>query len=78
MRQTITITYTCHRCGLIEQDLDVPERHRAVDLDLWIERAVNDRIAEDHDRRSPHCSNDEIALTIPIAPNTRAIGRRSE
>jgi hypothetical protein len=71
---TITIYYTCERCGLTEQELTVPERKRAIDVVYWA-KMVGNRAAEDHDRREPLCNAKTFVLTIPVGDETHQIGR---
>jgi hypothetical protein len=73
----ITIKYTCHECGLTEQELDVPERHRAVDVVYWVKMAGS-KVGEDHAERRPDCRNNKVDLMIPVAENATMIGRNSE
>lgn len=73
----ITIKYTCHECGLTEQELDVPERQRAVDVNYWAKMAGS-KVAEDHAERRPECRNTKVDLMIPVREGVTMIGRNSE
>jgi hypothetical protein len=73
----ITIKYTCRECGLTEQELDVPERQRAVDVVYWIKMAGS-KVGFDHAERQPLCDAKNFDLVIPIAENATMIGRNSE
>ena len=75
---TITIKYTCPKCGLTDQQLAVPERQRAVDVVLWMNGPVAKHVAQDHAERSPHCQWENFDLRIPVPGGVTMIGRKSE
>ena len=71
---TITITYACKSCWLIEQELSVPQRQRAVHPELWMKVTVK-YAAVDHDRRRPECHWKKIELQIPGCLHKETFGR---
>lgn len=74
----ITIKYTCPKCGIADQELDVPERQRAVDVVCWMSGPVAKRLAQDHAEKRPLCRWDTFELTIPVMYDATTLGRTSE
>lgn len=72
---TITIAYTCHKCGLIAQELSVPKRQRAVDVTLWMKVNAG-RAAKDHAERQPFCQWETFDVIVPASEDETMLGRK--
>ena len=64
----ITVLFTCDKCGLKKQPLQVPAReHEGVDIRIYMEKMTY-WVADEHRRLSPNCDAEKITqLMIPTA-----------
>lgn len=73
------VKYSCDKCGITRQDVDVPARGRAVDIAFWIDTVVGGRIKTDHSLRSPKCRAQSIQdLMIPFHESDEYIGQEQK
>lgn len=66
------VEYNC-TCGY-EGAVDVPTRHRAVDVTLWMNRVVMTRLFKHHATNVPQCSGGHFNFSIPLG-NDEYIGQ---
>lgn len=71
---TLTITYSCKRCGLKEATVEVRYRGSDEDVILWMKRVVEVALLDDHCKKSPECQTPEVDVKIPIPEGTEWIG----
>jgi hypothetical protein len=67
MKMTLSVMYSCEKCGL--KRVSVPVRTREADEDVvhWVEVAVGSAIGDDHQSRSPHCRVSTMSeVMIPV------------
>jgi len=69
---TVEVRYTCRACRITDRSLPVRERNADEDIGAWVEM-IRYTVSEDHNRTSPKCAADWLALKIPVAraPNSR-------
>lgn len=60
----ITVSYVCMACGVVNVEVDVPKKLRAVDLEVW-KRQTLARIGKDHAARSPNCTATHFEVGVP-------------
>jgi hypothetical protein len=71
----ITVLFSCDMCGLDESPVEVPTRHKATDIRLWMDIIIN-KVQKVHLTISPDCKATTIEkLKIPISDNQEFIGQ---
>lgn len=63
---TVTIRYSCYKCGLKRIGLEVNARGADEELMDWMQ-GLAPQLAKDHSRHSPNCSSttlDELMLPV--------------
>jgi len=70
---TTRLQYSCDRCGIKRQILDVPARQDE-DITVWMDRTIY-LVAHDHRRLSPTCNAKSLTeLLIPMTGTDRIGG----
>ena len=71
---TITVMYSCFKCGLKDREVIVRERAIDEDIVVWVNHAAC-VAAVDHDAMSPHCHITEFSeFKIPIPKSVKRVG----
>jgi len=70
----IGILYSCARCGLDKQQVDLPYRESEMDVVEWMQTKVITAVADDHAKRSPRCRSETCDIRIPMPPGTQWVG----
>jgi hypothetical protein len=71
MIATVRVHYSCHSCGIIDREIEVPARGPE-DVLQWLEKVCAVVISADHLRTSPDCRAREMQnLKIPIGSDDR-------
>lgn len=74
MQTSITVLYTCNKCGLTDQPVTVPQRQSETDVAAWV-KGFALLCAWDHSKLSPHCHPETFTnIKIPIPDGTQYIG----
>lgn len=72
----IDILYSCHKCGIKDRLVKIPQRHNDEDIVHWLSEITARIISEDHLHQSPYCHITKIdELKIPMQYNTD-LGRK--
>lgn len=70
---SITIKYSCCKCGINKRDLEVPARSEGEDVVHWAE-GLGEHMAKDHAAISPFCRVDEFSDVMIPLDNRNQIG----
>lgn len=73
---SITVIFTCHKCGLQRVRVLVPVRGRKQDLKSWMDR-VTELCGKRHTALSPTCTERKCDLAIPTPLEGDGVGMSS-
>jgi hypothetical protein len=69
---TVPVFWTCHDCGLAEQEIGVRERQPDEYVIAWM-RSVQVAVRADH-ATSPKCKADRFDLRVPMSSRDSRVG----
>jgi len=71
---TISVLYSCHKCGLKDVKVQVPIREPNEDVKSWMDTTAI-LLGDDHNAKNPHCFLTELSeVKIPIPVGTEMLG----
>ena len=66
----LKVKYSCPKCGLVDREVNVPERTGGMTIETWMAR-VSEYLSADHDLANPSCHVETLKdVKIPIATGT--------
>lgn len=75
---TIECLYSCDRCGLVKQRVQVPERVAEQSTREWMEEVFTPALAVDHRSRSPLCGARSLSsVYIPMEEGALRLGEKA-
>jgi hypothetical protein len=86
MKQTIECQYSCRKCGIRRQKLNVVARGAGEDVKEWLDQAAL-AMGHDHDQRSPLCRiadlsevwipvDEEMPIGSPVTPKAADLKKK--
>ena len=77
-KSTITVLFTCHKCGLQRVRLEVTKRKSDEDVADWV-KTVAQNCGDRHCFLAPQCPERQVDLLIPMPVNkTDGIGMSAQ
>lgn len=71
---TIVVRFSCHKCGIRNQEVVVLARQPGEDIAHFLEQAITPALGASHHQLSPHCQTNRLSDVQIPADSTIGVG----